>query len=437
MFAVFIKEMHQFRRGYAKWIVAALFAVSVLLGLFSYKTGVLLGDLIYPALFLALLIVSGESASTWRRELGDPAFSPGVNTAIPPLFIALGKVAALLSQLLVTAVVFSPVLALGRLSQFKVMQANGIWLSSNNVSGNFFKNLALICDEYAVAFLAFALLMTTVPLAVCSIKPRHKAGGRDFGSWASVVVMGIICLSEYNKMLMLNWKWQFLLDASLTSIGAVLLIAVRVAPAASDRMMPFKIFMILQALVIKPLLLRSIPELNDLFSWRETVFTLAGYFSVMALFERVEQSRRVLNIRRPLWVTVGVFPVTTGALNSITTALICFVTGCCIGEFSLTDIDMCFALTIIFAAVAALNISRAVRGAAIIWFIVIVTVVFLLLLTMGFSFTGDEGWEKFKISIKVGDFLFAGGIAAGVFMLSRLYGKKRQNFSAAGAEKTI
>ncbi|MBR7156414.1 MAG: hypothetical protein IKD22_06225, partial [Lentisphaeria bacterium] len=78
MFAVFIKEMHQFRRGYAKWIVAVLFAVSVLLGLFSYKSGILLGDLIYPALFLALLIVSGESASTWRRELGDPAFSPGV-----------------------------------------------------------------------------------------------------------------------------------------------------------------------------------------------------------------------------------------------------------------------------------------------------------------------------------------------------------------------
>ena len=124
MYAMFIKEMQQFSRSLAFKLAIVLSVGAWILLFFIFRADIPdadalaviaakdpahLGEVLRVYWYVigmvlmnvaALISVLGSSAGRWKLELGDPAFAPGITTCTPAWKLALGKLSALMSQLL-------------------------------------------------------------------------------------------------------------------------------------------------------------------------------------------------------------------------------------------------------------------------------------------------------------------------------------------------
>ena len=274
--------------------------------------------------FAGSVLLLGSSCSRWRVELGDPAFSPGITTCIPPYQLALGKWSALMAQLcsFVLLAGILPILVFYNLDTVSVLAE----LAKDVEAG--MRKVAVVSPDSVVnkeLFTVFLRRMILVwicsvvswgsaTLAVCSLKPASR---RKFDSGTVVAMLvigpqlsGLIVGSNSE-----NFEIYVVMRTIVLVVACLSLVCSGVSAPGANRLFFFKLWMFISALVLIPVFFRMPLE--------------AGYLQVMAvvfllcsLMERLIQSRRVLSRMSNPLVAAAAFPFTTGSLNSIALSIL-------------------------------------------------------------------------------------------------------------------
>ena len=334
MNAMFVKEMQQFVRSLSLKITGLVtcLAFGVIYLLWQIKvpqtfepyrmaTPMLYFFCIPGLCFFGLLFILGASAGRWRQELGDPAFSPGVTTCTPVWQLACGKLAALLSQMML-AVVISGVIPVAIACRMPVIK-----FIRENVNAMFDPDellFAVFQEPVKIFILVICAVISwgTLTLALCSLKPRTR-GRFDIGAVAAMLILVPQAIAWFAVIGKEEMFVMILVRTLVQLVGGFFLICAGVSAPASNRLLGFKIWTFFSVLCISPLLYWSSGEFSvKLFA--SEMETLGWFFLLVSLFERLAQTRRVLSsFRNPVWFVLG-FPFSTGALNSVVLSGLCF-----------------------------------------------------------------------------------------------------------------
>lgn len=339
MYAMFIKEMQQFSRSLAMKLAILLSAGAWILVFFIFQADIpdaktlaviaekdptRLGEAFRVFWYIigimlmnvaALISVLGSSAGRWKLELSDPAFSPGITTCTPAWNLALGKLGALLAQLI------SVLLAGGIIPLFIAVKFSEIRLLSGNFDRRFnAEELLLLAGKLPLAAICMTAVWAAMTLAVCSRKSSSRSKV-DIGMIVAMLWLAPQATSLLWGTSMDNWVVNMLIRGSVLIVGAYTLIVAGVSAPGANRLFFFKLWMALSGLVIMPLLWLW-QGIYSAESWSEILIVLSVLFLLCSLFERLIQSRRVLaQLDNPVLAAVA-FPFSTGALNSVVLAAV-------------------------------------------------------------------------------------------------------------------
>ena len=339
MYAMFVKEMQQFFRSLAMKLAILLSAGAWILVFFIFqadipdaktlaviaeKDPVRLGEVLRIFWYIigimlmnvaSLIAVLGGSAGRWKLELSDPAFSPGITTCTPAWNLALGKLSALLAQLI------SVLLAGGIIPLFVAVKFSEIRLLFGSFDRRFnAEELLLLAGKLPLAAICMTAVWAAMTLAVCSRKSSSRSKV-DIGMvaamlWLAPQAFGLLFGSNAD-----NWVINMLIRSGVLIIGSFALITAGVLAPGADRVFFFKLWMALSGLVIMPLLWQW-QGIYSAANWSEILIVLSVLFLLCSLFERLIQSRRVLaQLDNPVLAAIA-FPFSTGALNSIVLAAV-------------------------------------------------------------------------------------------------------------------
>ena len=411
MNAMFVKEMQQFVRSLSLKIIGLVtclaFGVIYLLWQIEVPETFDPYRLVNPVLyffsisglcFFGLLFVLGASAGRWRQELGDPAFSPGVTTCTPVWQLACGKLAALLSQMML-AVVISGVIPVAIACRMPVIK-----FIRENVNAMFDPDglvFAVFQEPVKIFILVICAVVSwgTLTLALCSLKPRTR-GKFDTGAVAAMLILVPQAIAWFAVIGREEMFVMILVRTLVQLIGGFFMICAGVSAPASNRLLGFKIWTFFSVLCISPVLYRSSGDFSVKL-WASEMETLGWFFLLVSLFERLAQTRRVLSsFRNPVWFILG-FPFSSGALNSMLLSVLC--SGIAKALDPEIELMPYLAVAVIVSLANALGVLGDMRNVRVLrWLVVLLVTVGTIIL---FSECRRRGlqfdWKKYQDGICV------------------------------------
>ncbi len=330
MYAMFVKEMRQFFRHYISKIAIlgtlvcwtmVFFAIRMIKQWTSESGNVsaieIADNVGVFVVLLSIIVLCGVcaivsiSASRWRMELADPAFSPGITTCTPAWQLASGKWAAVMIQ----ALVFVAVAGILPMKVLAFELPDKLVHDRAMISRDFLEFMT----DLPMVSLCLVTALVSMTLAISSLKPRSR-GRYDFGMLAVFPVLFAL-IGIYGVIPTKFLAIGFVTRTVVVTVGSLALISSGVSAPGSNRLLFFKVWMTASVLIFMPL----VYHFTETFSrvrWANELVVVSFFFIVCSLFERLIQSRRVLAQTEDPLLKIVLFPFTTGALNSLVLSLL-------------------------------------------------------------------------------------------------------------------